>query len=191
MLAQKLGEKDPAKIAQWNSETLPGPVVSGSETSSDEGEPIPQHALHVQYVKATTDADISRPYHMSIVPEKPKAINDAHLRSPQFNHQRRESYAVKEQRSIPAIVSTDDARMEDSSQSYKCQVCPVSMRTVNELQVHCFVEHSIETDSSTNIHGVGDRSAGKCSREKENTQKKIMEESAVKEDHKRQRIEDT
>jgi len=184
MLAQRLGEKDPAKIAQWDSETLPGPVVSGSETSSDEGEPIPQHALHAQYVKAKTDADISRSYHMSIIPEKPKAINDVRLRSPQFNQQRRD-YAVKEQRPI----STEDTRAEDSLQSYKCQVCPVSMRTLNELQVHCFVEHNIETDSSTNIHG--DRSAGKCSREKENTQKRIMEESAVKEDHKRQRIEDT
>jgi len=185
MLAQRLGEKDPAKIAQWDSETLPGPVVSGSETSSDEGEPIPQHALHATYVKATTDADISRPYHMSIVPEKPKAINDVRLRSPQFNQHRRD-YSVKEQRSIPVVVS-EDARPEDSL-SYKCQVCPVSMRTVNELQVHCFVEHNIGTDSSTNIHG--DRSAGKC-REKENTQKRIMEESVVKEDHKRQRIEDT
>lgn len=187
MLAQKLGEKDPAKIAQWDSETLPGPVVSGSETSSDEGEPIPQHALHAQYVKATTDADISRPYHMSVVPEKPKVTNDVRLRSSQFNQQRRD-YAVKEQRPIP-VVSTEDTRAEDSLQSYKCQVCPVSMRTVNELQVHCFVEHNIETDSSTNIHG--DRSVGKCSREKENTQKRIMEESAVKEDHKRQRVEDT
>lgn len=188
MLAQKLGEKDPAKIVQWDSETLPGPVVSGSETSSDEGEPIPQHALHAQYVKATTDADIPRPYHMSIVPEKQKAINDIRLRSPQFNQQRRD-YAIKEQRSIPAIVSTENARAEDSLQSYKCQVCPVSMRTVNELQVHCFVEHNIETDSSTNIHG--DRSAGKYSGEKENTQKRIMDESVVKEDHKRQRIKDT
>lgn len=189
MLAQRLGEKDPTKIAQWDSEALPGPIVSGSETSSDEGEPISQHALHGQYVKATTtDADITRPYHMSIIPEKPKALNDVRLRSPQFNQQRRD-YAVKEQRPIPVVVSTEDARTEDSLQSYKCQICFVSMRTVNELQVHCFVEHNIETDSSTNIHG--DRSAGKCSREKENTQKRIMEESVVKEDHKRQRIEDT
>ncbi|KYN04257.1 Zinc finger protein 40 [Cyphomyrmex costatus] len=186
MLAQRLGEKDPAKMAQWDSEALPGPVVSGSETSSDEGEPIPQHTLHAQYMKATTDADISRSYQMSIVPEKPKAINDVRLRSPQFNQHRRD-YAVKEQRPIPTVIP-EDARSEDSLQSYKCQVCPVSTRTVNELQVHCFVEHNIETDSSTNIHG--DRSAGKC-REKENTQKRIMEESVVKEDHKRQRIEDT
>lgn len=188
ILAQRLNEKDPTKITQWDSEALPGPVVSGSETSSDEGEPIPQHALHAQYVKATTNADISRPYHMSIVPEKSKAINDVRLRSPQFNQQRRD-YAVQEQRPIPPVVSMEDTKVEDSLQSYKCQVCPVSMRTLNELQVHCFVEHNIETDSSTNIHG--DRSAGKCSREKENTQKRIKEESVVKEEHKRQRIEDT
>lgn len=185
-MAQRLCGKDPAKIAQWDSETLPGPVASGSETSSDEGEPIPQHALHAQYVKATTDADVSRSYHVPIITEESKAINDARLRSPQFNQQRRD-YAVKEQRTIPAVVSMEDTRAEDNLQSYKCQVCSVSMRTVNELQVHRFVEHNIETDSSTNIHG--DRSAG--SREKENTQKRIAEESAAKEDHGRQRLEDT
>jgi len=188
MLAQRLCGKDPAKITQWDSETMPGPVVSGGETSSDEGEPIPQHALHAQYVKATTDADVSRSYHVPIITEEPKVINDVRLRSPQFNQQRRD-YAVKEQRTIPAVVSIENTRAEDNLQSYKCQVCSVSLRTVNELQVHRFVEHNIEPDSSTNIHG--DRSAGKCSREKENTQKRIAEESAVKEDHGRQRLEDT
>jgi hypothetical protein len=186
MLAQRLLKGDPAKIMQWDAETLPGPVVSGGETSSDEGEPIPQHALHVQYTKAT-EADISRPYHVPIAAEDSKAINDARLRSSQFNQQRRD-YAVKEQRPIPGVVPVEEARTEDM-QSYKCQVCPTSMRTVNALQVHCFVEHNIETDSSTNIQG--DLSAGKCSREKENTQKRIAEESVVKEDHGRQRIEDT
>lgn len=190
MLAQRLCEKDPAKIAQWESEAVPNSqVVSGGETSSDEGEPIPQHALHAQYVKPTTDAEVSRPYHVPIVTEEPKAINhDIRLRSPQFNQQRRD-FAVKEQRPIPAAISIEDPKAEDNLQSYKCQVCPVSMRTVNELQVHCFVEHNIETDSSTNIiHG--DRSTGKC-REKENTQRRIMEESTVKDDHSRQKIEDT
>lgn len=176
-MAQRLCGKDPAKIAQWDSEALPGPVVSGSETSSDEGEPI--NALHAQYIKATTDADVSRSYHVPIITEESKAINDARLRSPQLNQQRRD-YAVKEQRTIPAIVTMEDSRAEDNLQSYKCQVCPASMRTLDELQVHRFVEHNIEADSSTNIHG--DRSAGKCSREKENTQTRIADESAVKED---------
>lgn len=44
MLAQRLCEKDPTKIGQWDSETIPSQVISGGETSSDEGEPIPQHA---------------------------------------------------------------------------------------------------------------------------------------------------
>lgn len=196
MLAQRLCDKDPAKVAQWDSESVPvGQAVSGSETSSDEGEPIPQHALHAQYVKA--DADISRSYHVPIASEESKAINhdvrhDVRLRSPHFSSQQRRDYAVKEQRPIPppAAVSSEDARVEDNLQSYKCQVCPVSARTVNELQVHCFVEHNIETDSSTNIvHG--DRSASKCIyREKENTQRRITEESsAAKEDTRK--IEDT
>lgn len=187
ILAQRLCEKDPAKVAQWDTETLPGPVVSGSETSSDEGEPIPQHAFHAQYMKAT-DADVSRSYHVPIATEEPKAMNDVRLRSPQFGQQRR-VFTVKEQRPIPAVVSTEDTRAEDNLQSYKCQVCHVSMRTVNELQVHCFVEHNIETESSTNIHG--DKSTGKCSRDKENTQKPSAEESVVREDHKRQKMEDT
>ncbi|EZA57450.1 transcription factor HIVEP3 isoform X2 [Ooceraea biroi] len=186
MLAQSLLKTDSTKIMQWDSENLPGPVVSGSETSSDEGEPIPQHALNAQYAKVT-DADVSRSYHVPIATEESKAVNDVRLRSPQFNQQRRD-YAINEQRPIPAGFPAEDARTEDM-QSYKCQVCPISMRTVNALQVHCFVEHNIETDSSTNIHG--DRSAGKCSREKENTQKRIAEESVVKDDHGRQRIEDT
>lgn len=193
MLAQRLCEKEPGKIAQWDSESVPvvGQAVSGGDTSSDEGEPIPQHALHAQYAKATTDADISRSYHVPIASdESTKVINhDVRLRSPHFSQQRRD-YAVKEQRPVPAAVSSEDARAEDNLQSYKCQVCPVSTRTVNELQVHCFVEHNVETDSSTNIvHG--DRSVSKC-REKENTQRRIAEESsAVKEDHNRQKIEDT
>ncbi|CAL7950233.1 unnamed protein product [Xylocopa violacea] len=58
MLAQKLCEKDPSKIGQWNSETIPSQVISGGETSSDEGEPIPQHAMHPYSVKVT-DADMS------------------------------------------------------------------------------------------------------------------------------------
>lgn len=192
MLAQRLCEKDPAKIAQWDSESVPvGQTVSGSETSSDEGEPIPQHALHAQYAKGTTDADISRSYHVPTASEESKAINhDVRLRSSHFSNQQRRDYAVKEQRPVPAAVSSEDARVEDNLQSYKCQVCPVSTRTVNELQVHCFVEHNIETDSSTNIvHG--DRNVSKC-REKENTQRRIAEEpSAIKEDHNRQKIEDT
>lgn len=165
---------------------MPGPAVSGSETSSDEGEPIPQHALHAQYVKAS-DAEASRSYH--VPSEEPKAINDVRLRGPLFNQQRRD-YTVKEQRlPIPGAVP-EDARAEDNLQSYKCQACPVSMRTVNELQVHCFAEHNIETDSSTNIHG--DRSAGKCNRDKEkNTQKRITEESTIQEERSRQRTEDT
>lgn len=182
MLAQRLLKGDPAKIMQWDSEALPtGSVVSGGETSSDEGEPIPQHALHAQYAKVT-DADVSRPYHVPIATEESKVVNDARLRSPQFNQQQRRDY-VKEQR--PIVVPAEDTRTEDM-QSYKCQVCPISMRTVNALQVHCFVEHNIETDSSTNIHG--DRSAD---REKENTQKRVAEESLVKEDHVRSRLEDT
>lgn len=161
--------------------------MSNSETSSDEGESMPlQHTRH-QYVKPTTDIDVSRSYHVSIANEEPKTTNDSRLRSPQLNQQKRD-YSTNEQRPIQSTISIEDTRVEDNLQSYKCQVCPVSMRTVNELQVHCFVDHNIEMDSSTNIHG--DRSAIKC-REKENTQKRIMEESMIKEDHKRQKVEDT
>ncbi|KOC60642.1 hypothetical protein WH47_07722, partial [Habropoda laboriosa] len=59
MLAQRLCEKDPSKIGQWDSEAIPGQIISGGETSSDEGEPIPQHAMHPYPVKVT-DTDMSR-----------------------------------------------------------------------------------------------------------------------------------
>jgi hypothetical protein len=46
VLAQKLYEKDPTKLGQWDGErgeimtSHPLPQVSGGETSSDEGEPL-------------------------------------------------------------------------------------------------------------------------------------------------------
>lgn len=179
MLAQRLCEKDPSKIGQWDSEAIPSQAISGGETSSDEGEPIPQHIMHSCPVKVTTDADMSRSYHVPITNEDPKS--DVLLRNPQFNQQGHE-------RQNDPTFSIDDVRPEESIQPYKCQICTVSMRTMNEFQVHCFVEHNIESDASTNIHR--DRGADKCM-EKENTQKKIMEESIVKEDHNRQKTEDT
>ncbi|XP_076678830.1 uncharacterized protein LOC143374535 isoform X2 [Andrena cerasifolii] len=183
MLAQRLCEKDPSKIGQWDPEAIPSQVISGGETSSDEGEPIPQHAMHPCPVKVITDADMSRSYHVPI--EDPKS--DALHGNPQFNQQRRE-YSAKERPNSQPAFSVDDGRSDESIQSYKCQVCTVSMRTMNELQVHCFVEHNIESDSSTNIHG--DRGVNKC-REKENTQNRITEESVVKDDPNRQKVEDT
>lgn len=92
MLAQRLCEKDPTKIGQWDSETIPSQVISGGETSSDEGEPIPQHAMHPYPVKVT-DADMSRSYHVPITNEDPKS--DVRLGNAQFTQQRRE-YSVKE-----------------------------------------------------------------------------------------------
>ncbi|XP_043262762.1 uncharacterized protein LOC122403346 isoform X1 [Colletes gigas] len=183
MLAQRLCEKDPSKIGQWDSEAIPSQVISGGETSSDEGEPIPQHAMHPCPVKVTADANMSRSYHVPII-EDPKS--DVHIGNSQFKQQGRE-YGVKERPNQPTFP-VDDVRPDESMQSYKCQICTVSMRTMNELQVHCFVEHNIESESSTNIHG--DRGVDKC-REKENTQKKVADESVIKEDHNRQKVEDT
>ena len=46
VLAQKLYEKDPSKLGQWDGErgemlpSHPLPQMSGGETSSDEGEPL-------------------------------------------------------------------------------------------------------------------------------------------------------
>ncbi|XP_076246743.1 zinc finger protein schnurri [Calliopsis andreniformis] len=184
MLAQRLCEKDSSKIGQWDPETIPNQIISGGETSSDEGEPIPQHAMHPCPVKVT-DAEMSRSYHVPIANEDSKS--DVLLGNSQFNQQRRE-YSMKEKPNQQATFSVEDSKVDESIQSYKCQVCTVSMRTMNELQVHCFVEHNIESDSSTNIHG--DRNVNMC-REKENTQKIIMEEFVVKEDQNRQKAEDT
>ncbi|CAK9813000.1 Transcription factor HIVEP2 [Anthophora plagiata] len=185
ILAQRLCEKDPSKIGQWDSETIPSQIISGGETSSDEGEPIPQqHSMHPYPVKVT-DTDMSRSsYHVPIMNEDPKS--DIRLANLQLNQQRRD-YNGKE-RLCQSTFPVDDTKLNEDTQSYKCQVCTVSMRTISELQVHCFVEHNIESDSSTNTQE--DRSVSKC-REEENTQKKIVEEPVVKEDHNRQKVEDT
>ncbi|XP_076299391.1 uncharacterized protein LOC143218212 isoform X3 [Lasioglossum baleicum] len=176
MLAQRLCEKDPSKIGQWDSEALPSQAISGGETSSDEGEPIPQHAMHPCPAKATTDADMSRPYHVPIANEDPKS--DVHLGNPQFTQLGCE-YNAKE-RPMEPVFPMEDTRLDENAQPFKCQICTVSMRSMNEFQVHCFVEHNIESDSSTNIH------RDKCT-EKENTQ----QEPTGKEDHSRQKTDDT
>lgn len=182
MLAQRLCEKDPNKMGQWDPETIPSQIISGGETSSDEGEPIPQHVMHPCPAKVTS-TEMPRSYHVPIVNEDPKS--DVLHGNPQFNQQKRE-YNTKEK--AKSTFSVDDSKVDENIQSYKCQVCTVSMRTMNELQVHCFVEHNIESDSSTNIDGDG--SVNKY-REKENTQKIIMEEFVVKEDQIKQKVEDT
>ncbi|KZC05417.1 Transcription factor E4F1 [Dufourea novaeangliae] len=185
ILAQRLCEKDPSKIGHWDSETIPSQGISGGETSSDEGEPIlQQHAMQPCPVKVTTDADMSRPYHVPITNEDPKS--DVFLENPQFNQQGRE-YIAKD-RLNESTLPMEDAMLDKSIQLYKCQICTASTRTMNEFQVHCFVEHNIESDSSTNI--LGDRGVNKCM-EKENTQKKITEEFIVKDDHSKQKTEDT
>lgn len=184
ILAQRLCEKDPNKMGQWDTDVVQSQQpISGSETSSDEGEPITQHPMYSFPVKPTTEGEMSRSYHVPIATEDPKSMMDVHIANSQFNQQKRE-YGMKENANQSAVSSENNLQ-----QSYKCQVCPVSMRNVNELQVHCFVEHNIETESSTNIHG--DRTANKC-REKENTQKKITAtDERVREDHSRQKIGDT
>ncbi|KAG7196427.1 hypothetical protein KM043_018533 [Ampulex compressa] len=184
ILAQRLCEKDPSKIGQWDSETVPSQVISGGETSSDEGEPILQHAMHQYSVKGTGESDVPRSYHVPI--DDPKSINEARLANPQFGQQRR-CHTGKERPNQPPF-SIEEGKPDHSLQSYKCQVCTVSMRTINELQVHCFVEHNIEAESSTNVYA--DRNTGMC-REKEITQKRLTEESTVREDHGREKLEDT
>ncbi|XP_012278813.1 transcription factor HIVEP3 isoform X2 [Orussus abietinus] len=187
ILAQKLYEKDPSKMGQWDAEMIPN-QASGGETSSDEGEPIPQHSMHQYHPpQLAADLEASRGYHMPLLAgEEAKSMGgDVHLVSPHFVQPR--SDHVKD-RQNHSMSHHEEVRPMEGSLAYKCRVCTASMRTVNELQVHCFVEHNIESEASIGIRG--DRIGLEC-RDVENTHKRMLEESAIREDHSRQKIDDT
>ncbi|XP_048515374.1 uncharacterized protein LOC105683921 isoform X3 [Athalia rosae] len=176
-LAQKLYEKDPSKMGQWDTEIVPSQGASGGETSSDEGEPIPLHPLHhyPQSISSENDLPGSRSYHMPIlVSEESKPIAEIRHANPQFSHHQQrvtDFSGISEPRQhVRNVVRTNLAgqneiedinRVDDGIQQiqYKCSICSKSIfRTLNELQVHCFVEHNIEADSSSCpslIIGVG------------------------------------
>ncbi|XP_063992981.1 uncharacterized protein LOC135170838 [Diachasmimorpha longicaudata] len=146
ILAYKLYEKDPSKMGQWDPEMGPPNIASGGETSSDEGEPIIPPTIH-QYPPPPSDIDASRAYHMSTLvnTNDTKQIGDLHV---------------------------PNTRFDDNSLPYKCQICPRSLRTINELQVHCYMEH-------------GDRG-------KENTQTRIGDDIiGARDEQSRQKSNDT
>ena len=58
--------------------------------------------------------------------------------------------------------------------SFKCSICSASMHSLKELQVHCFVEHNIETDS----------------KEKESLQKRFVEEIPTQLDEAAKKLDD-
>lgn len=128
-------------MGQWDAEMIPHHQgTSGGETSSDEGEPIPPNSVHQFPQQLTSDMEVSRAYHM------PALINSNDSNS--------------KQSTVESHVT--NSRFEDNSLPYKCQMCARSLRTVNELQVHCYIEH--------NVDGRGERDRGK-----ENAQKRISE----------------
>ncbi|XP_043476664.1 uncharacterized protein LOC122507810 isoform X2 [Leptopilina heterotoma] len=106
LLAQKLYEKDPSKMGQWDPESAANQINNKGENSCDESDELPSsHSIHsYQSSQIVPDAEASRTYHVPI-------------------HE------------------------ETKTLTFKCQICSVSMQTLNELQVHCFVEHNIETDT--------------------------------------------
>ncbi|XP_051161143.1 uncharacterized protein LOC127281465 isoform X2 [Leptopilina boulardi] len=105
LLAQKLYEKDPSKMGQWDPESANNQGSNKGENSCDESEELSSHSIHSYSTsQIVSDAEASRTYHVPI-------------------HE------------------------ESKSLTFKCQICSVSMQTLNELQVHCFVEHNIETDT--------------------------------------------
>lgn len=137
-MAQKLYEKDPSKMSQWDAETVPQHGTSGGETSSDEGEPLPINPMHQYPPRLPPDVEVgTRAYHT------PALMIDNN------------DNATAKSASDPYVPKT---HFDENYLPYKCQICPRSLRTVNELKVHCFVEHNID------------------GREKENMQKRIAQE---------------
>ncbi|KAK0085946.1 hypothetical protein PV325_004189 [Microctonus aethiopoides] len=138
LLAQKLYEKDPSKMSQWDAETVPQHGTSGGETSSDEGEPLPTNSMHQYPPRLPPDVEVgTRAYHT------PALMIDNN------------DNATAKSASDSYVPKT---HFDENYLPYKCQICPRSLRTVNELKVHCFVEHNID------------------GREKENMQKRIAQE---------------
>lgn len=185
-MAQKLYEKDPSKMGQWDAEMIPSQGASGGETSSDEGEPIPLHPMH-QYPSqlSISEGDLPRGYHMPIlVSEESKPVTDIRHANPQFSNQNRlGDFGMGERqlsRGSRSGERADDSRVTESSvdQMYKCKICTVSVRSKNELQVHNFVEHNIEAEGSSE------------GGETEGRQKRGNDDIGVKEDRKRQKIVD-
>ncbi|XP_015601616.1 uncharacterized protein LOC107270800 isoform X2 [Cephus cinctus] len=192
ILAQKLYEKDPTKMGQWDAEMIPNQGASGGETSSDEGEPIPPHPMHQYPPQMSSENDVPRGYHMPIlVSEESKSMNDIRHANPQFS-QPRTDYSLKERQNPPSRSLADEVRAEElssHSQCYNCQLCTASMRTVNELQVHCFVEHNIDADAVANNHGSGSVTDV---RDNENIQKRLTDETVpTTDEHSRQKVDDT
>ena len=130
MLAQKLYEKDPSKMNEWNVESIPSQGVIRGENSSDEGEPISSHSIHQYPSQIVSDPEVSRAYHVPL-------------------HE------------------------ESKPMAYKCPICSASMLSLNELQVHSFVEHNIESDS----------------REKEG--KRFIEECPIRQEEDVKKLDDT
>lgn len=162
---------------------VPHQGTSGGETSSDEGEPIPSHAIH-QYPppQINADSESSRAYHMPmlVAGDDSKVINDGRLISSRFGQQRID-YGRHERPGDPVEESPS---AEENSHPYKCQICTISLRTINELQVHCFVEHNIESQGNiANIHPDG--------REKDSNTRMSEEMSIVRNDPSRRRSDDT
>ena len=117
-MAQKLCEKDPEKLGQWEPSMIPNNTASSGETSSDEADATPTRS-----VTQSNEANISRNYHMSEC-GKPSHANAIDIR-------------------------IDEVR---TGSIYNCHLCPMSLRSLSELHVHCFVDHNMESSNTSTVY---------------------------------------
>lgn len=194
ILAQKLYEKDPSKMGQWDAEMLPHQGASGGETSSDEGEPIPAHNLHQYGPQQMNHQEMenSRAYHMPmLMGDDQKSLTNSgrivnthyvvNSQQQQQQQQQRLDYG-RTQDNHENIRVVEEESSTSSPHPYKCQICSFTVKTANELQVHCFVEH--KGDSQNLINSQSHKNEQQLQQQqprdnKDNFNKRINEEMSL------------
>lgn len=129
IMAHKLYEHDPSNMGQWDPDMMPQ-GTSGGDTSSDESESILSH----QYQKLA-DSETVHAYHDTVT----------------LTH----TNESKEEE-IEEIKSNSNI---NSTLSNKCQICLRLLKTFDECQAHCLLEHNgegyIEKEAESINYGNG------------------------------------
>ena len=135
-------------MSQWDAEIIPHQVASGGETSSDEGEPIPSHSMMHQLqppppppTQPLNPTDNETSYHIPstmIVREDQSSLSTIDSRHVNSRY-------VKQRIEYVDNSAIDQTGDDNNSHPFKCQMCPISTRTINELRVHCSVDHNVES----------------------------------------------
>lgn len=106
-MAQKLFEKNPSKLENWEIGIVSNLDTSGGDTSSDEAD------AHADRISQFSESHVT---------------NSSTL-------VRRKSHGAH-------LVEDINTNKVENEQSYECQLCSKSVKSLNELDIHDFVEHN-------------------------------------------------